>query len=285
MQKDMHYYMTGYLCFKAGVPADQAQEIAWASQRVDEQTDRNFGLHGFQTQCALMPQGNWKDRTIQRHILGAFHFIPRDQQLPEGNPWVVTANSANSRELLRCARISGNPMQLGIALHAYMDTWSHQGFTALCHKHNSCFAWDNLVATIIPSIGHADMVRTPDIADAVWVDPRDNAKTWIENYGRFMEACRWSFLSLQEWAGTHEPERDDWGFMSSEVSHILTRSGYEQRKQAILGGLPKDFLPRYSDLHTMFWSGNKKKKQSEFNRAAQGHLAVALSMLPIGKGE
>ena len=46
MQKDVHFYVTYALAKKAGLPAGDAEGLAWADQYTDDLTESD--LHGIQ---------------------------------------------------------------------------------------------------------------------------------------------------------------------------------------------------------------------------------------------
>ena len=51
MQKDVHFCVTYALARKAGLPAEDAEKLAWADQYTDDLTESD--LHGIQTQSAI----------------------------------------------------------------------------------------------------------------------------------------------------------------------------------------------------------------------------------------
>ena len=55
------------------------------------------------------------------------------------NPLSTTPASPNATVVLKKALASGNPYLLGIALHTYADTWSHQNFTGMQEGWNSVY--------------------------------------------------------------------------------------------------------------------------------------------------
>jgi len=71
-------------------------------------------------------------------------------------------DSANARAVLKKALDSDNPCRLGIALHSYADTWSHQNFSGLQEPWNSVYPWYNIFKSIAPNIGHAEAGHLPD---------------------------------------------------------------------------------------------------------------------------
>ena len=130
MQADFHREVTCYLAIKAGFRPKQAGLIAWANQNVDDNTEG--GLHELRTACRVT--ADWHDKTVQLLIFVMFHFLPGDSE-----PWVVTANNCRARELVEASL--GDLVRLGIALHTFQDTFTHQHFTGWEEKLNACFAF------------------------------------------------------------------------------------------------------------------------------------------------
>jgi hypothetical protein len=79
-------YVTYALAREAGLPAEDAEKLAWADQYTDDLTEPD--LHGIQTQCATV--GNWADRQVQLSVLVPFHFVPGADAT---HPWMTTAGS------------------------------------------------------------------------------------------------------------------------------------------------------------------------------------------------
>jgi hypothetical protein len=172
MQKDVHFYLTYLLAVRAGLSQKSAKLIAWADQHTDDLTEAE--LHGIQTQSAVL--GNWHQRQVQLSVLVPFHFIPGDA--PD-HPWVTTSDSGHARTLVMDA--SEDLLQLGIALHAHQDTFSHQGFSGWQEDINACFPW-YFIESALPNVGHAEMRVVPDVVNYVWTDPRTGER--IDNKKR-----------------------------------------------------------------------------------------------------
>ena len=149
MQKDVHFYVTYVLAKRAGLPAQDAEQLAWADQFTDDLTESD--LHEIQTQSAIA--GNWADRQVQLSVLVPFHFVPGSNA---EHPWMTTANNDRARQLVQSAK--GSLLQLGIALHAFQDTFSHEGFSGWQEDLNSCFPW-YFVQSALPNVGGACIRR------------------------------------------------------------------------------------------------------------------------------
>jgi hypothetical protein len=156
--------MVRLLSEKAGFTADEAQIIAYASQFVDGANANqpfkikdvpDFGYERykngyFDPVCTAhkdIENVKGLDPIVQKKVYISYHFIPKEKF--EGAKTSDSANDLNyeyktspnnsfSREILNIAldELRGNKknrqqklIKLGIALHSYADTWSHQGFS------------------------------------------------------------------------------------------------------------------------------------------------------------
>lgn len=200
MNLEFHYWVTLYLCRRAGLSAQASERIAYSSQLADDRTYpiSVAGPWGHETLPATQPLEGEGGREVVRTRM-AFHFVPG---LPveaaarrlDGRPphLVVTPNSPNAKALLVGALKSGDEYRIGIALHAYADTWAHQNFSALKDGGNAFYEDDP-----IPPIGHAAALKKPDLLNEVWEDPRllpDSRR--VVNRRRFAAAARMMYKYL-----------------------------------------------------------------------------------------
>jgi hypothetical protein len=82
---------------------------------------------------------------------------------------LTTPSSFIARLALSAAIRRNDPYQIGIALHAFADTFAHSNFVGLACEINSA---NRLLTWMIPKIGHIDFLTLPDQLDAIWFDPR-----------------------------------------------------------------------------------------------------------------
>jgi len=273
MQKDVHFYLTYALARKARIRNNDALKIAWSDQYTDDLTISD--LHGIQTQSAVL--GNWLDKQIQRSVLVPFHFLPGDNS---EQPWVVTPDNRKAHILFEKANASLDLFQLGIALHALQDTFSHQGFTGWDEKINACYPW-YYIQSGLPDIGHAEMAALPDIASAVWTDPRNGEL--IFNADRVMDCAIRTFRMLAisnmvpvtyraaEPGGKgifDMPEQEQ-----STLKNIFQIENYDARKKALIDF--SDDRVRYSKINKKF----KVLFKRQFIAAASKHLAAAIELI------
>jgi hypothetical protein len=194
MNAEFHYYAVCFLCLRAGLPEKRAVDIAFASQYVDNaiiayKIDDDGVSYSTQiTQNYIF----WDEATL-RDIYLPFHFVPGDQKRAaaeradgDASRWAVTPDSPLAKELLVAALRSGDDFRIGIALHAYADTWAHQHFSGRVEEGNSLDP-----SSLLPPAGHLQALRAPDDASGIWVDPRlAGPLARVDNGERFRGAAR-----------------------------------------------------------------------------------------------
>jgi hypothetical protein len=219
MNIEFHYYALHYLSRCAGFSENDASTIAISSQMVDE-CIAPWEIFGWKP--GLSPGGEtgsvagnragsaigrgaegerltqvtqnyvfW-DETVARDIYRPFHFIPGDAQLASARridgragPYVVTEDSPLSREILIAALKTKDLFRIGIALHAYADTWAHQNFSGDSEAQNALDP-----SSPIPAAGHLHALKSPDVPRLVWQDPRLKGDfRGVSNAARFTMAA------------------------------------------------------------------------------------------------
>ncbi|HOX17462.1 MAG TPA: hypothetical protein PKW82_03325 [Spirochaetales bacterium] len=189
MNSDFHYYAVRAIAEAAGRP--DADLIAWSSAWVDKAIHPYLVLEdGRRHECpATQNYVFWDERTRDEVYL-PFHFVPGDAEAAarlrrDGarNPWAVTPNGERAKELMVAAMKSGDACRIGIAAHAFADTWAHQNFTARNEAFNALEPDSRL-----PAAGHLQALTRPDDPGGFWRDERllpeasaiDNAARWTE---------------------------------------------------------------------------------------------------------
>ena len=143
MQIDMHYHAILCMAVAAGFSTEVAQQIATASQFVDDnnsdgkkEIEFGDGSAFYLTATAHHPK-NMKnlDDEVQRTVWVPFHFLPGNEGDNYMERIIATKDSEISREVVHFAVSNLNRQfgvqLLGIASHAYADTFSHYGFSGL----------------------------------------------------------------------------------------------------------------------------------------------------------
>jgi hypothetical protein len=190
--------MTGIIAKAAGFSEDEAKTIATASEYVDENDvcltieDRNgsggeaYENYISQTMNILKPK-----RKLMR-IYPVFHFVPGDPSderayRKDGKMHLLNTipNNKLANKMMDLSFDASEDTRLyriGIATHAYTDTWAHQNFVGWYDYFN------DIALDVKPDIGHANAEHHPDWPAHRWEDPR-LVHDEIDNTKRFLEAA------------------------------------------------------------------------------------------------
>lgn len=197
MDTEFHYYMTGMIAHAAGFSTAEAKTIATASEYTDENDEilKVKDIHNSnvyenyisQTMNILKP----KQRLMR--IYPIFHFIPGEPDTDtarrrDGKMHLLntTPDSEIANYLIdEAIKVTGETRlyRIGIATHAYTDTWAHQNFVGWFDYFN------NIGLNIRPDIGHADAEYHPDWPSHRWEDER-MVEGAVHNTVRFMAAAK-----------------------------------------------------------------------------------------------
>jgi hypothetical protein len=304
MEKDFHYFII-YSISKL-TEFDDADVIAYSSQFVDDNNEGQFDIDG---ESSLFPEKIPADGGyyypimtqslspkslnpyVQKYVYVPFHFLPGDNTVEiEGkkNTLSTTPNSKNAKTLLTKALDSNDPYQIGIALHTYADTWSHQNFTGMQEGWNSVYPWYNVFKSIVPNIGHAEVGHSPDIISETWTDNRTKEK--IENKVRALEAAGEIYQALRKKSG----KGPKWGNIKPEYRKIMNADDYDDRKTKInrllqnnnLSSVPgydknrwiDDALDKSGDKVVMH-PGFEDTHWHKFHLAAKNHFATVIVLI------
>ncbi len=190
MDVEVHYYIAFLLAAKAGFGLDYTLKIAYSNQYVDDNDHipRILGrsVKKYKYSITQIPK-NLQILTLTSNktldaILPVFHFVPGDLQDAElKHDLIVTKRNSRVTASLRFALVMNNPYLIGIASHAFLDSWAHQNFTGTFDRINALYLNDFII-----SIGHSDAFFDPDAVGVIWFDPRlreskrDNAVIFAE---------------------------------------------------------------------------------------------------------
>ena len=239
MEKDFHYFLTYALVKVTGF--ENPDIIAFASQFVDDNNEGQFYIDGameaFPQRIAnsggyyypIMTQSlspKSLDPYVQKYVYVPFHFVPGDGSVVIGkknNAFSTTPGSPVAVALLRQALESKNPYQIGIALHTFADTWSHQNFSGFQESWNSVYPWYNVFKSIVPNIGHAEAGHSPDVISETWTDHR--LKTDIVNSQRAFQATSQIYKTLRRKSG----QGPLWTDIQKDFKRIINAPGYDER--------------------------------------------------------
>jgi hypothetical protein len=224
MNLEFHYYAIRFLAARAGFAEDEAHVLAASSQYVDDsivayEVDTGRGPYRtLTTQNYLF----W-DESISEGVYLPFHFIPGDPDLSSRqrrdgarNPFIVTPDSFLAKSILLDALGSRNLYRVGIALHAYADTWAHQHFTGRTEDANAAE-----LSSPLPPAGHLQVLRSPDEALGLWTDNRLlPGLSLVDNRERFLAAARKIYRYLRTYR--REPFLDE-DLVSAELEDLWKR--------------------------------------------------------------
>lgn len=211
MKKDAHYYAILAFCRACGFKKDSAHIVAYASQFVDDakinlilldQSKMSIEHDWIQNQPGFFNMATchsyFRIKTFNYEAMvnntSAFHFVPgctgesftKKLRCKEESPVIL--------DILKDAILEDDLIKLGIVLHAYADTFSHQGFSGMLSKVNdikNCEAknkvhlglldripeifkqWgqekiDKHLDSIMPAYGHGQVMDFPDLPYLEW---------------------------------------------------------------------------------------------------------------------
>lgn len=201
MQIDGHHTLTYVAARLAGFAHRQAATVAHAAQYVDDAT--NAGVVHFDNGAMYRRIASAHkhldhrnlDKLANHQVWIPFHFLPGNGGMDAGkNPagsfihkLVCLPDSPVARDMLRvCVADRDKPYalhRLGIAMHVYADTWTHQQFAGVNHKINRVAglsshderldrSFFNKIASYFVGeafpLGHGGALNYPDLPFLVW---------------------------------------------------------------------------------------------------------------------
>lgn len=238
MDINFHYAAIKVLARHAGFSERESQLIAYASQYVDDAVaheqialDNDPRVPGirfdggiFDPICTAHKSLDYARAIVSRRgrrlVYVCFHFVPSLASEPDDPQYrSVKKNGRLAKKVvqealtaLRAARQNGERtrslIKLGIALHSYADTWSHQGFSGewdsanndisgLQRKNRANQGWRNVdlasqfFSYAAPDIGHAEAGIMPDRSNLIWkCKPAKRSRNGQSNCAEFLEAAK-----------------------------------------------------------------------------------------------
>ncbi len=241
MDIEFHYYITKIVALRAGFSKNDAEKIAYSSQYVDDNDicfivnkgkEGEYGNFISQTMDILKP----KQELLR--IYPIFHFVPGDPLADTANRkdgklhlLNTTPNNDIATELLESAFTSKKRIrlyQIGVATHAYVDTWAHQNFVGWCDEYNA------IKGNLLPDIGHAEAEHNPDYPAHLWKDSRlvsEHAK--INNLERFLDAAKHLFAHYKAYLNNNGTSSDvEWATVKKEIKKAVGFFGISHTAKA-----------------------------------------------------
>lgn len=226
MQIDLHYGLTYALSRLAGYDKQSASVIAYSSQYVDDAT--NSGVIEFSNGAlyrrisSAHPARDILSNTsdIENHLVWIpFHFLPgnmgksSDQEDDHSfrEKIVCKPNSYVAKDMVNhCLKLRGEKNflhRLGITVHVYIDTWSHQEFAGIGHPNNQVKNLDNKLIDCLDTfinkvlnnypLGHGAALSFPDYPFLEWsYDNASGQHIKRNNPIEFLEAAKWIYSTL-----------------------------------------------------------------------------------------
>jgi hypothetical protein len=211
MQIDFHHAVTYVAARSAGFAHDEAEIIAYAAQYVDDATssgtvcfDNKAMYSRISSAHKSLDLENMDD--LENHIVWLpFHFLPGNGGFAAGsdpagtfiNKIVCRPDSPVAQEMIAATILDQDKPyslhRLGIAMHIYADTWSHQGFAGVLHEINEVenateigdsgvFSGgpqkflNGILDDALPALGHARANVLPDMPFLTWRYDNDREK-------------------------------------------------------------------------------------------------------------
>jgi len=220
MQKDFHYYCVFVLANLANYSQEDAKTIAYSSQYVDDSTDsdqiriKDYKFDTVRTAHSGIKSFKWD---VHKKIYFPFHFIPDHPLNDRPFSYITKADSSFAQKLVDEAFADNTDLRLyriGIALHTYADTWSHQCFSGRKHKENNVEVlcrfknqdWikckrlvDIILDLFRAKVGHLQAFNFPDYSYLQWQYKNkrtDDQPYDRKNYQEFLKAAQAIFTKL-----------------------------------------------------------------------------------------
>lgn len=263
MDIEFHYWITAIVANRAGFDAEETRIIAYSSQFVDD-NDIRLTVVDRATKKELR---NYISQTMDitkpvqelMRIYPIFHFVPGEPTTDsarrrDGKMHILTTtpDSENAGHLLAEAFASSPDHRLyriGIATHAYVDTWAHQNFVGWFDDFNA-------MGKIAPNIGHADATHNPDRVGHRWDDDR-LVDVVINNNHRFLAAAERLFDKYCDYLETQgryaDAGRPDWESLEQVLVAAMqpvSSRGSDRRQDARIEAYRKaiNWLRDYDEL-------------------------------------
>ncbi|MDD3029396.1 MAG: hypothetical protein PHS57_03830 [Alphaproteobacteria bacterium] len=248
MDVEFHYYMTYLIAARAGFVPKDAQTLAFASQAVDDNKIRcriTDGAHNFYENPLSQTMDITKPAEVLYHIYPVFHFVPwcgiRDRSVispsaridnEESDKEITSPNNLLAQKMMQNAldlpeTDESRIYRIGIAAHAYVDTWAHQNFigrksplnqipTPKCIDTKDPTSTKEYCVENLLDTGHGAFGHSPDIPNNVWDDPRLIVSR-VNNRERFLDAARHLFWLLLKDRDQHATKT----FIQNNVDALL----------------------------------------------------------------
>ena len=128
----------------------------------------------------------------------------------------TTKNSELANIILEQALNSKNLYWIGVASHAYADSWAHQNFVGTLSDFNAFPE-----GVLSPNIAHCDAFDKPDLVGLIWEDPRLKRKK-VNNVDRFLDTSEKLINWYRKYTNNIHSDIDG---VLSELKKIMMNNG------------------------------------------------------------
>jgi hypothetical protein len=230
MKEDAHYYAILAFARACGFTKEAAWSVAYASQFVDDAKINQLSIIGstygikpdHDSPPSLLNMATCHTYTrIKTFNYGAminntcaFHFVPGCEGEEFGWKMVCRPNSKIIKPIAKETESENDPVKLGILLHVWADSFSHEGFSGLLSKVNDVTKvdpgnraylatntliprfimyirhniirkrFDTIFDYMVPAYGHAQALHYPDEPYLIWSYEYDQQDIYYHNHFR-----------------------------------------------------------------------------------------------------
>jgi hypothetical protein len=258
MDIEFHYYMTYLVAAKAGFGPEDALTIAYACQYVDDNDmilEIDKGKTSAYRNYISQTRNILKPKAKLLRIYPLFHFVPGDPcsstaWRKDGKMhWLnTTPNSENANRIFDAALATKDLYRIGVACHAYADTWAHQNFVGYYEPFN---AMNGPFDEVTPNIGHAEAGHDPDRPAMVWQDRR-LCHERVDNKTRFLEAAEQILRKLMRFADPAVGE----AAVDEKAAELLQSLDWAIGERDQSNSRKNERIARYSELSDQEGYGN-----------------------------
>jgi len=270
---EFHYHITYLVSKRAGFSNEEANIIAYSSQYTDDNSIMFVIDKGLKTEYR-----NYISQTMNifnppkklLRIYPLFHFIPGDYDSQnvlrkDGKMHILntTPASKNALSIFQAALNSNNLFRIGIACHAFADTFAHQNFVGY---HDSFNSMKGLLEKALPQIGHAEALSKPDWPGLIWGDERLlSSFSRVSNKERFILAAENIYALLRRYKYPEIKEDQLKSELSSLKDDIATAIGEHDTNNSGKSERIKRYqiLSQGEEYGNVILSGYNKKKWME----------------------
>lgn len=319
MQRDAHYYAILAFCRACGFKKDSAQVIAYASQFVD---DAKINLMFLSNSSDLIEHdlienkpaffnmatchSYFRIKTFNYEAMVnntcAFHFVPgckgenftKKLRCKEESPVIL--------DILEDVFLEDDLFKLGMSLHAFADSYTHQGFSGMLSKVNdikNCKAktkpylglydrilqvferfsqekYDKSFDLIMPAYGHGQAREYPDLPTLKWSYEYDGSdefsgtyqKVEIDNKDRFKRAFNSIRIHLENYLIKHTQYLDSslrFGNFDILIDTLVSEGNEKKREERWKRLLIEQGLFNDNDWDLIVYEKDKWLKEAFIN--------------------